>query len=251
MIFTMDVEEWYHAENLSNYLNSNNKSSHKSIYTIEKLLKFLEKNNYKGTFFVLGVVAKSYPKLIHKIYSLGHEIANHGYDHTSLFLMNEYQLEKDIRVSTQILEDIINDKVIGYRSPTFSFHPFLNKILKKNGYKYTSNSITASFHDRYYSQNQSNEDLIDFPIPYFNFLFMKFPITGGGWFRFWPTQMQNFLLKSDKNYVFYCHPWDFDINQPILKKYSLNAFRHYYGIKNSMSKLEKLSFGNTKLRDLL
>ena len=84
-----------------------------------------------------------------KIHGLGHEIANHGLDHSLLGNLNKDKIEKDINESTKILEDLTGSKVIGYRSPCFSQNENLSEALEKNDYKYTSMSIETSFHDRY------------------------------------------------------------------------------------------------------
>lgn len=47
----------------------------------EEVLKILEKQRTKATFFILGKWAEQYPKIIKKIQKAGHIIGNHSYSH--------------------------------------------------------------------------------------------------------------------------------------------------------------------------
>lgn len=53
------------------------------LYT-EQLLDVLKRHGAKGTFFVLGELAKRSPSLITRMAEEGHELGNHSWDHPSL-----------------------------------------------------------------------------------------------------------------------------------------------------------------------
>jgi polysaccharide deacetylase family protein (PEP-CTERM system associated) len=105
----------------------------------------------KATFFCLGWNAARYPQLIKEIHRQGHEIASHGYDHRLVYDMRPEQFREDIRKSKQILEDIIGEKVAGYRAPSYSITGrslWAFQILAEEGFRYDS-SIFPIHHDRY------------------------------------------------------------------------------------------------------
>ena len=105
----------------------------------------------KATFFCLGWIAERYPHLIREIQNQGHEIACHGYDHRLVYDMRPEQFREDIRKSKQILEDIIGEKVAGYRAPSYSITGrslWAFQILAEEGFRYDS-SIFPIHHDRY------------------------------------------------------------------------------------------------------
>jgi len=105
----------------------------------------------KATFFCLGWNAERYPHLIREIHQLGHEIACHGYDHRLVYDMSPEQFREDIRKSKQILEDIIGEKVSGYRASSYSITGrslWAFQILAEEGFRYDS-SIFPIHHDRY------------------------------------------------------------------------------------------------------
>ncbi len=257
LIFTMDVEEWFHAENLRPYMNYDEISSKFSTLNyLNPVLDFLSSQDIKGTFFILAKIAEKNKSIVKKIHDLGHEIANHGLDHSLLGNLNKEKLEKDINDSTKILEDLIGSKVIGYRSPCFSQNENLSDALKKNDYKYTSMSIETSFHDRYKDNSyEPKNSLVDFPIPVARLGPLKVVCTGGGWFRLFPVSLQKTLLNisKEKNPIFYCHPWDFGDNMPKInsKIPFLKKFRHKVNSKKSLSKLEKLDFSKKPLKEYL
>ncbi len=256
LVFTVDVEEWIHAENVRPYVGKEaNEYKFSTIDGLETILQFLEENNYKGTFFILGEIAKKHEDLVRKIAKLGHEICSHGMDHTLLSRLNEKETYEDLASSKKILEDISGTEVIGYRSPCFSQNNFLSDALIAAGFRYTSMSIKSTLHDRYEKNIFSTEGITDFSIPTFEIGNFNIVCTGGGWFRLFPISLQKFLLSrtKTKQNIFYCHPWDFvknlpknNLNIPILKR-----FRHTVNVKKAVSKLSKLKFTNKTLKEYL
>lgn len=252
MIFTCDVEEWYHAENIKQYVQID-KKKHSSLSYLDNILEFLEQKSAFGTFFVLGSVAQSNPNLVKKIHSSGHEIASHGMSHELLGTMDLYQTRRELCESKEILEQLISEEVVGFRSPCFSSNVYLENVLVDAGYRYTSNGIRASFHSRYSRQLEKQALLHDFELPVCRIGRLSIPATGGGWFRLFPSLFQRILVSfvETEPVVFYCHPWDFDPKQPIQKVPNLQRFRHSVNSSKSMRKLEGFDWERTRLKDLL
>jgi len=114
-------------------------------------MEFNSPTRIYGTFFCLGWVAERYPHLIREIHSQGHEIASHGYDHRLITSMSPNEFRRDIRRTKIILEDLIGQRVIGYRAPSYSITRktlWALKILAEEGYSYDS-SIFPIHHDSY------------------------------------------------------------------------------------------------------
>lgn len=256
LVFTIDVEEWYHAENLRPYLDTRIlKNKYSTINYTYKVLDFLDECNSKGTFFFLGCIAKVYPELVKEVVVRGHEIASHGLNHDLLWDMSEKQTHEDIDVSTKIIEDVSGKKIIGYRSPCFSQNAFIADALEKNGFEYSSMSIESTFHDRYEANSfKCTNRLQDFPMPVTEIGKFKIVSTGGGWFRFFSVGIQNWLLNRCKKdpLIFYCHPWDFgknfwgDAKVPLIKK-----LRHTIGTETALNKLNHFKFGKKPLKSFL
>jgi polysaccharide deacetylase family protein (PEP-CTERM system associated) len=258
---TVDVEEYFHAANLSHACPI--KSWHSLPSTIEnnthRLLDIYDLNNSKGTFFILGYSAKRFPNLVKEIKNRGHEIASHGYAHKIAYLQSPKQFFQDIDRSKKLLEDISGVQVRGYRAPNFS-------ITKKNLWAYDSlmeagflydSSLNPVSHPRYSNLNRATtpefiekegKRLLILPLTTLQLPLMKFrvPIAGGAYWRLYPLQLTLKALTSktiNTNYnpICYLHPWEIDTNQPYFANLSpSNKFRHYYGVSKFKNKISEI-----------
>jgi peptidoglycan/xylan/chitin deacetylase (PgdA/CDA1 family) len=99
------------------------------------ILDLLKMCNIKATFFCTAIFAEHSSKLIREIISLGHEVASHGYNHSTF-------IEGDLRRSKEVLEEISGKSVFGFRMP------YMRKIDLQNiadaGYLYDS-SLNPTF----------------------------------------------------------------------------------------------------------
>ncbi|OCR01263.1 chitooligosaccharide deacetylase NodB-like protein [Oscillatoriales cyanobacterium USR001] len=68
-----------------------------------KLLKVLEQNQIKASFFLLGLLVHSYPQITKDIYENGHWIGLHGYAHKSFPLLTQ----KELKLSLENTENSI------------------------------------------------------------------------------------------------------------------------------------------------
>ena len=130
----------------------NKRHKHNKLDTPNKLNQPNEPHTpITATFFCLGWVAEQFPDLIKTIRSQGHEIASHGYNHRMITSMSPDEFRKDVRKSKAILEDLIGDRILGYRAPSYSITLdtlWSLEILAEEGFLYDS-SIFPIHHDRY------------------------------------------------------------------------------------------------------
>jgi hypothetical protein len=68
--------------------------------------------------------------------------------------------------------------------------------------------------------------------------------------------MKRFIKKINaegRPYVFYIHPWELDPDQPKVGLPFTDKFRHYHGLANTESKLDKLlsDFHFAPIREIL
>ena len=112
--FTLDLEEWFDAENIRPYVDSRLKN-HSSLYVVDRILEFLDCKKVRGTFFCLGKTAQKNKHLISTIASLGHEIASHGWSHRLLNDLSREETYSELADTKALLEDLSGKLVIGYR----------------------------------------------------------------------------------------------------------------------------------------
>jgi len=258
ILLTIDVEDWFQVENFKQCFPFSSWS--KCEFRVEKntrhLLDLFERLGVKTTFFILGWIAERLPNLVREIQSHGHEVASHGYYHNLCNQESSEDLKKDLCDSKKLLEDITGMPVYGYRAPSFSVNADILKIIEECGYLYDSSFNSFGMHSRYGQVNLSNhgkkgiaarisDSLYELPISNLKLGKHVFPWGGGGYFRVTPFPMFKLgvqsILKKEKAYVFYLHPWEIDPEQPKVKEASLFfRVRHYSGHTNTLSKL--LSF---------
>ncbi len=103
-------------------------------YTPE-LLDILSKHNTKATFFLIGKNVLKEPDIARRIYSEGHEIANHTYSHPVLPLVSRKEVHKQLESTTSIIEETIGTKPVYFRPPMGLFTPTILDIIESNGLK--------------------------------------------------------------------------------------------------------------------
>ncbi|MFX0199075.1 MAG: polysaccharide deacetylase family protein [Candidatus Hodarchaeota archaeon] len=252
-ILTFDLEDWYHG----NFLDSDNNQADPVDRVIEptlKIIKILKDTSNKATFFVLGSVADKYPELIKKIYQEGHEIASHSFEHKLIYNLGRDKFAADVKKSVNILENIIGEKIYGYRAPYWSLYlqtDWAWDVLQKNGllydsslypyktYLYGDNSIPRFKYDL------NNYSLFEIPPSILKVLEIRIPFCGGFYFRVLPYWFVkwgiNRINKLDKQpAVFYLHPYEIDIEKPKSSHGFKNNFILHANIKKTEQKLLNL-----------
>jgi polysaccharide deacetylase family protein (PEP-CTERM system associated) len=257
--FTIDVEDFFQVEAFSKVIERDAWESFSC--RVEKntdvILSLLDDANVKGTFFVLGWIAKRYPQVVKKIVDSGHEIASHGMSHKLIYNQQQSVFKQETIDSKALLEDLSQQPVNGYRAATYSI---TNKslwaldILAEAGFKYDS-SIFPMRHDRYGISDANplpnvlttpnGSTLVEFPISTVKNKFFTLPIAGGGYFRLFPYQVTRWGLstinKQNNPFVFYLHPWEVDPDQPRIENISkFTRFRHYNNLNRCTNRLSML-----------
>ena len=257
--FTVDVEDYFQVEAFKNNINVDNWGNLEC--RVEKntdlILQLLDDKNIKGTFFVLGWIAKRYPNVVKKISEQGHEVASHGMSHQLVYKQEQEVFQRETKDSRAILQDLSQQEVIGYRAATYSITKqslWALDILYESGFRYDS-SIFPMRHDKYgiadanpephILKTPSDYELVEFPISTVKTKWMTLPVAGGGYFRIFPYMYTRWGLgtinSKNKPFVFYLHPWEVDPDQPKVEGVSaFSRFRHYTNLHRCYHRLEKL-----------
>jgi peptidoglycan-N-acetylglucosamine deacetylase len=83
------------------------------------ILKILQKEKVKATFFFVGTWVKAFPELVRTIAHDGHEIANHGLYHGHPEQMGQDELKKLILENTALLTSVTSKKPTSYFAPPY------------------------------------------------------------------------------------------------------------------------------------
>ncbi len=253
---TVDVEEHYHAAALSAALPRTAWTGCESRVgeNTRRILDLLASIGARGTFFILGSVARRDPRLIRAIAAGGHEIASHGFDHYRVGEQSPAQFSDDVRTTRATLEDISGTSVVGYRAANFSIDRttwWAYAILERAGYRYSS-SINPIVHDHYgvpdaprFAFKPTEGDLIEVPVTTLQAFGARLPAGGGGYFRLLPYACYRWALRrlhdsESKPAIFYFHPWEIDPGQPRAAVRGAAKFRHYVNLRHMERKLSRM-----------
>jgi polysaccharide deacetylase family protein (PEP-CTERM system associated) len=257
--FTVDVEDYFQVTAFADKvaISSWNERESRVQNNTGALLEMLAERGTRGTFFVLGWVARRHPALVREIARQGHEIASHGMNHQLIYNQSPAEFREETRSAKALLEDICQRPVIGYRAATYSITQrslWALDILAEEGFLYDS-SIFPMHHDRYgipdanpvphLMETENGHRLVEFPISVLRYKGVTLPVAGGGYFRIFPYALTRWGLKKliaqGQEFVFYIHPWEVDPAQPrITGARLLSRFRHYYNLSRCRSRLQSL-----------
>ncbi|WP_313756660.1 polysaccharide deacetylase family protein [Tissierella sp.] len=100
-------------------------------YTLE-ILDILKQYNVKATFFVLGKHAESYPDIINRQVSEGHEIGNHSYSHINMKKVSDKIIKEEFEKTQEIIYSISNIKPKVFRPPYGNYNDDVIKIVSSD-----------------------------------------------------------------------------------------------------------------------
>lgn len=218
-----------------------------------RLLDQLAAANVKATFYVVGEIALSHPKLVADIAAGGHEVGSHSHDHRRIHRFTPGAFREDLKRSVDALEQASGAKVVGFRAPTFSLMKTtawaVDELLRV-GLRYDS-SIFPVRHDRYgvpkaprgpFYLESGGARLLELPPLTLRALGQNLPVAGGGYFRLFPLGFMRAGLNRiadtpDAVGMLYFHPWEFDPGQPKLPLGRLSRWRTYVGVGKSERRL--------------
>ena len=113
---------------------------------VHKYVDWLNKHDFKCTFFVVGDVAEAYPSLIKEISSKGHEIACHMHRHVPLDKLTRETFKEGLESNVRNLRRAGAANIEGFRAPIFSLMPSTSwayDVLKELGFSYSSSVLPA------------------------------------------------------------------------------------------------------------
>lgn len=273
ILLTIDVEDWFQVENLKSCIpytawpscelrvEGNTRRLLDLLDSVELVPRgqgnAADSRTPKATFFVLAWIAERFPRLVKEIRDRGHEIGSHGCAHRLCSAESSRALWDDLTRSKQILEDISGERVSGFRAPSFSISETILECIRDAGYLYDSSYNSFSLHGRYGRltlRNRTNghgnlmqpvQGLYELPISNVHLGRATVPWGGGAYFRLIPERLFrsgiHFILKSEKAYVMYLHPWEIDPGQPRVKHLPLNRkLRHYSNLGRTQQRMADL-----------
>jgi polysaccharide deacetylase family protein (PEP-CTERM system associated) len=255
--FTVDVEEYFQVAALAPYVprGSWEHTPPRLDVGMGRILDLLAQRDARGTFFVLGWVAKHHPGMVRAIAAAGHEVASHGWGHEKVTSLTPAEFRASVRDSRNALQDLTGREVLGYRAPSFSIVRGLEwslEILAEEGYRYDSSlfpvrrsgyGYVGGARDPYRLETAAGP-LHELPPATLRIGTATIPAGGGAYFRLLPYRLVAHALAAAElrgaPATFYIHPWELDPGQPRLAVPLSTRIRHYGGLARTEPRLRRL-----------
>ena len=206
-----------------------------------RLLDLYDKYHVKATFFFTGHIAKICPQLVKMAFEKGHEIASHGLTHEVSLAIDTLPFDeqvKHLKESKSILENIIGEEVISFRSPAARVNKTFPIAMKEAGFQIDSsvssqrmdmfmsfgvknklNWLFAPRHAYFVDENnifkKGNSTIFEIPISAMIFPYIgTFMRIAPGFNRLTRQLLYMETLCNGRQFVFLTHPNEF-IDEPL------------------------------------
>jgi polysaccharide deacetylase family protein (PEP-CTERM system associated) len=218
--FTVDVEDWYQS-----CVDIDAPISERVVRNVDRILAILDAKRVKGTFFVQGRVAETYPQLLRDLVAEGHEIQSHGYSHRPLYSLSRSDLREELHCARAAVEDACAERVTAFRAPDFSILPanlWALEALVEAGFEVDSSLFPARA-PRYGLPGwelgphritlPGGGEILEVPVAIWPIAGLRVPVAGGGYFRVLPRRVlergMRAIRDSGRPMIMYCHPYEF------------------------------------------
>jgi polysaccharide deacetylase family protein (PEP-CTERM system associated) len=254
---TIDVEDWFHvldsptAPNIDQWPHLESRIER----NVETMLDMLDAYSVKCTFFWLAWAAERHKSLVQRCCDGGHEIASHGYGHVLAYKVGPEAFKNDIIKSRMILEDIIGEAVLGFRTAGFGITDeatWAFEVIKVAGYEYDSSIFPArrghggllvSRLGPHIIRTRTG-DLTEVPMSAVEVMGRRVVLFGGGYLRIAPKWLIRLgaekLDKIGQPLIVYVHPREIDPKHPRLALSLKRRFKCYVNLRSTMPKLQWL-----------
>ncbi|WP_296917877.1 polysaccharide deacetylase [Polaromonas sp.] len=105
---------------------------------LARVARLFEEYDIKGSFYVPGVVAETYPDLLPFLVEGGHEVAHHGYFHERIEAIAPAQAEEYLVRAQELFHVQTGLKGLGHRAPSWEMTPEFLSVLQRHGVSYDS-----------------------------------------------------------------------------------------------------------------
>ncbi|WP_164493555.1 polysaccharide deacetylase family protein [Tyzzerella sp. An114] len=93
----------------------------------DELLRILDENDVKTTFFMCGYWVEDYPEEVKKIAEAGHDLGNHSSTHPHMSQMSKEQIKNELMTAHEKVKELTGQDMFLFRPP---FGEYDNKVIE-------------------------------------------------------------------------------------------------------------------------
>ncbi|WP_366656123.1 polysaccharide deacetylase [Fodinicurvata sp. EGI_FJ10296] len=141
--FTVDVDAespwlWAHRDRVPPTLGQLEMRRFGPRQGLGRLLELLDRHRIKGSFFVPGIVAETYPSMLPTLIDRGHEVGLHGYFHEIVADSSDDEFAHALGAAMALFRAQTGAAPVGFRSPAWEMTPGMLAELARHGLAYDS-----------------------------------------------------------------------------------------------------------------
>ncbi|MEE9433216.1 MAG: polysaccharide deacetylase family protein [Sphingorhabdus sp.] len=225
LALSFDVECYYQIVR-KDYLDQHIAPTEEALRNTHWIMDLLSAHDARATMFFLGNIAETFPELVQRAETEGHEIGVHGDQHHYVDKMEPDEFRREIKLAMDKIYAAGASKIVGHRATAFSINRanmWALDILQELGLSYDS-SIFPVKAARYGVADwprgpEGTPDGIDeIPLSTYRLGNRNVPCMGGGYVRYFPLAYTKWCAKrltgEGLTPVSYFHPYEFEDKRP-------------------------------------
>lgn len=138
--------------------------SYGPLIGVPRLLRILQRQSIRATFFVPGFTADHYPKTVAAIAEAGHEIGHHGYLHEPMQGIDAATEAGYLDRGLEALQRVAGVRPAGYRAPWWEMNWHSAGLLADRGFRYDSSLLDGDAPYRFRVAPDRTNTLIEIPV---------------------------------------------------------------------------------------
>jgi len=224
-LLTVDVEDWYHV-NYKTWRPPSGPVEGRVEPNTRRILELCAARDVRGTFFILGCVARDHPALVRDIATAGHEVACHGFEHDLVYEQGEERFRTAVADARSRLQDASGQGVLGFRAPSWSVTRrslWALDAVAEAGFRYDASLFP--FENYMYGLREAppapawirtpgGRELFEVPASAFRLGPLCVPHGGGFYLRMLPLWFERLAMRQHRRRgepsVLYVHPRELD-----------------------------------------
>ncbi|MEV7607385.1 polysaccharide deacetylase [Paenarthrobacter sp. NPDC089322] len=131
---------------------------------VPRLLQILDRQDVRGTFFIPGFTAESYPDVVRRIADAGHEIAHHGFLHEPMQGIDAATEAGYLDRGLEALATVAGVRPVGYRAPWWELNWQSPALLADGGFLYDSSLLDGDAPYRMSVAEDDPRDIVEIPV---------------------------------------------------------------------------------------
>jgi peptidoglycan/xylan/chitin deacetylase (PgdA/CDA1 family) len=111
------------------------------VVAVPRILELLASRGLRSSWYIPGVVIKTYPEACERIVAAGHEIGHHGWSHMAPAWLDAAKEAEEFKLAVEAIRQLTGRVPRGYRSPSWDLSDRTIDLLIEHDFRYDSSMM--------------------------------------------------------------------------------------------------------------